>query len=90
MLGATCHMAVLCIKNVKWTTLGQDTGICVGRPKLLYTPNCDYTKILRFSLVFEYIIEPAVLKMYCKSAIVSFYKPTQLFWELLTILKKEM
>ena len=28
--------------------------------------------------------------MYCKSTIVSFYKPTLLFWELLTILTKEM
>ena len=56
MLGATCCNAVLCVTNVKWTTLGQDTGICVGRPKLLYTPNRDYTKILRFSLVLNTLL----------------------------------
>jgi len=53
MVGATCRRAVLYIKNCKWTTLGQDTGICVGRPKLLYTLNCDYTKIMDFSLVLN-------------------------------------
>jgi len=37
MLGATCGHVVLYITNVKWTTVGQDTGICVGGPKLLYT-----------------------------------------------------
>jgi hypothetical protein len=56
MLGATCRSAVLNIKNVKWTTMGQDTGICVGRPKLLYTLNCDYAKILDFSLVLNTLL----------------------------------
>ena len=53
MLGATCRSAVLYITNGKWTTLGQGTGICVGRTKVLYTLNCDYTKILDFSLVLN-------------------------------------
>jgi hypothetical protein len=78
MLGATCRSAVLYITNVKWTTLGQDTGNCVGRPKVLYTLNCDYSKILGFSLVSNTFLNWAVLKMYCKSAIVSFFKPTHI------------
>jgi len=53
MVGATCRRAVLYITNCKWTTLGQDTGICVGRPKLLYTLNCVCTKIMDFCLVLN-------------------------------------
>jgi hypothetical protein len=53
MLVATCCSAVLYITNVKWTTLGQDTGNCIGRSKVQYTLNCDYTKILGFSLVLN-------------------------------------
>jgi len=53
MPGATYCSAVLYITNGKWTTLGQDIGICVGRTKVLYTLNCDYTKILDFSLVLN-------------------------------------
>jgi len=56
MPGATCRHTALYTTNVKWTNLGQDTGICVGRPKLLYTPNCHYTKILQFSLVFNKLL----------------------------------
>jgi hypothetical protein len=56
MLEVTCCNAVLYITIVMWTTLGQDTGICVGRPKLLYTLNCDYTKILDFSLVLNTLL----------------------------------
>jgi len=55
MLGATCHHAALYTTN-KWTTLGQDTGICVGIPKLLYTPHFHYTKILQFSLGFNTLL----------------------------------
>jgi hypothetical protein len=32
------------------------TQASVGRPKLLYTPNCDYTKILDFSLVLNTLL----------------------------------
>ena len=39
---------------------------------------------------FKYIIEPAVLKMYCRSATVSFCKPALTLWELCTILADEM
>jgi len=53
MIGATCCSAVLYITNVVWTALGQDTDICVGRPELLYTLNCDYTKIVDISLVLN-------------------------------------
>jgi len=53
---ATYCNAVLYIANVKWITLGQDTGICVGRPKLLYTLNCDYTKIFHFFLVLNTLL----------------------------------
>ena len=56
MLGATCRSAVLYITNGKWTTLGQDIGICVGRSKVLYTLNCDYTKTLDFSLVLNMLL----------------------------------
>jgi len=56
MLGATCCSAVLYITNGKWTTLGQDISICVGRPKLLYTLNCDYTKTLHLSLVLNTLL----------------------------------
>jgi len=56
MLGATCCSAVLYITNGKWTTLGQDTGICVGRIKVLYTLNCYYTKILQFFLVLNTLL----------------------------------
>ena len=56
MLGATYRHAVLYITNDKWTTLGQDTGFCVGRPKLLYTANCDYTEMLDFSLVLNTLL----------------------------------
>ena len=53
---ATYCNAVLYTANVKWITLGQDTGICVGRPKLLYTLNCDYTKIFYFFLVLNTLL----------------------------------
>jgi len=56
MLGATCCSAVLYITNGKWTTLGQDIGICVGWHKLLYTLNCYYTKILHFFLVLNALL----------------------------------
>jgi len=56
MPGATYHHAVLYITNDKWTTLGQDTGFCVGRTKLLYTANCDYTKMMDFSLVLNTLL----------------------------------
>ena len=57
MLGATCCNAVLYITNVMWTALGQDTGICVGRAELLYTVNCDYTKIVDFSVVVNTLMK---------------------------------
>jgi len=41
MLEATYGHAVLYNTNDKWTTLGQDTCFRVGRPKLLYSANCD-------------------------------------------------
>jgi hypothetical protein len=41
-------------------------------------------------LLFKYIIELAVLKMYCKSAIFGFWKRTATFWELRTALTMEM
>jgi len=88
MIGATCCSAVLYITNVMWTALGQGTGICVLRPELLYTLNCHYTKILDFS--FKYINQTAVLKVFCKSAVVSFCKSVPLFCELCTILTEEM
>jgi len=50
MLGATYRHAVLNITNVKWTTLGQDTGFCVAKLKLLYSANSDYTKCWTFLL----------------------------------------
>ena len=56
MLGATCRSAVLYITNGKWTTLGQDTGICVGRTKVLYALNCDYTKTLHLFLVLNTLL----------------------------------
>ena len=56
MQGATCCHAVLYTTDVKWTTLEQDTGICVGRPKLLYTLNCDCTKILHFFPVLNTLL----------------------------------
>ena len=39
---------------------------------------------------FKYIIDPSVLKMYCKSANVSFCKPALTLWELRTIRTEEM
>jgi len=39
-----------------WTALGQDTGIGVGTPKLLYMLNCHYTKILDISLVLNTLL----------------------------------
>jgi len=39
---------------------------------------------------FKYFIELAVLRMYCKVAIVIFWKITLTFWELLIIFTKEM
>ena len=51
MLGASCHNSVSYITNVMWTALGQDAGICIGSPKVLYTVNCDYTKIVDIPLV---------------------------------------
>jgi len=56
ILGETCRSAVLYITNGKWTTLGQGIGICVGRTKVLYALNCDYTKILDFSLVLNTLL----------------------------------
>jgi len=56
MPAATYCNAVLYITNGKWTTLGQDIGICVGRTKVLYSLNCDYTKILQFSLVLNTLL----------------------------------
>jgi hypothetical protein len=53
MLGAPCRSAVLYITGVKWTTLGQDTGNCIGRPKVLCTLSCDYAKIFGFSVVLN-------------------------------------
>jgi len=42
--------------NVTWTALGQNAGICVLRPELLYTPNCHFTKILNISLVLNKLL----------------------------------
>ena len=56
MLGATFHSAVLYIRNVMWTALSQDTGICIARPKVLYMVNCDYTKIVDISLILNTLL----------------------------------
>ena len=56
MVGATCHNAVFYITDVMWTVLGQDTGFCILRPKVLYTVNCDYTKIMDISLVLNTLL----------------------------------
>jgi len=56
MLRATFHNTVLYITNVTWTALSQDTGICIARPKVLYTVNCDNTKIVDISLVLNTLL----------------------------------
>ena len=56
MVGATSCNAVLYITNVMWTALGQDTGICVVLPELLYKVNCDETKIVDISLVLNMLL----------------------------------
>ena len=62
MVGATCWNAVLYITNIMWTALRQDTGICVGWPKLLYMLNCHYTKIMDIFLVLNTLLNRQTLK----------------------------
>jgi hypothetical protein len=90
MLGATYRDAVLYITTDKWTTLGQDTGICVGRPKLLYSANCDYTKMLDFSLVLNMLLNRLSSKCTVSLQLLVSVKPKLTFWELSTDRTKEM
>ena len=90
MLGASYGHAILYITNVKWTTLGQDTGSCVGRPKLLYTANCDCTKMLDFSLVLNTLLSRLSSKYTVSLQLLFSLKPKLTFWGLRTDLTKEM
>jgi len=56
ILGSACHRASLYITILKWTTLGQGTGICVGKTKLCYTQICDCTKIFDLSFVLSNLL----------------------------------
>ena len=90
MLGATYRHAVLYITIDKRTTLGQDTGFCVGRPKLLYTANCDYTKMLDFSLVLNTLLNRLSSKCTVSLQLLVSVKHKLTFWQLSTDLAKEM
>ena len=78
------------ITNVKWTTLGQDTGICVVRTKLLNTANCDYTKMLDFSLVLNTLLNRLSSKCTVSLQLLVSVKPKQTFWQLSNELTKEI
>ena len=56
MLGATCRCAVLNITNVTWAALRKTEASVLGDLRLLYNPNCHYTKILDISLVFTSLL----------------------------------